>query len=321
MLPKHHSTRVARAFTLIELLVVVAIIGILIGMLMPAIQSVREAARRIQCANNVKQQVLAMHNFEGCHGRFPAGFTAPQGAMWSAFILPFVEQANLFERLDLNGPWHGRDGKTNNTNVMQESLSLFRCPSASLDLAQYDPFAATDRSPSSYLACASGLNNRESGERPWCGMEQVGGLPESDGVFFLNSATRIAEIFDGSSNTVMLGESLPDQTLLGMDYSGNQQKVDHWHTGSEEVGGYPVDGQDSAEVSECLGSTACPINSIMIDDAPINDKELSFGSLHPTGINMGYADGHIRFISEDVDSQVWSAIGTREGGEPDNRVN
>jgi prepilin-type N-terminal cleavage/methylation domain-containing protein/prepilin-type processing-associated H-X9-DG protein len=310
-----------QAFTLVELLVVIAVIGILIAMLMPAIQSVREAARRIKCANNVKQQSLAMHNYESYRESLPSGFTFPEGALWSAYILPFVEQDALFKRLNLQGPWHGRNGSTSNTFVMKQTIELYRCPSANLDLVQYDPFANADRSPCSYLAVASGLNGRESGERPWCGMGQEAGYPESDGVFFFNSQTSLHEIFDGTSNTLLLGESLPDQFLFGTDYSGNSQKVDHWHTGSEEVGGYPQAGQNSAEVSECLGSTACPINAILDESSSINDKELSFGSLHPNGVNMAFADGHTSFIAADVDAAVWSALGTREGGEPNTDLN
>jgi prepilin-type N-terminal cleavage/methylation domain-containing protein/prepilin-type processing-associated H-X9-DG protein len=306
-------------FTLVELLVVIAIIGILIGMLLPAVQQVREAARRVKCANNVKQQSLAMLNYESAQGQFPPGFSFPSGTLWSGYILPFMDQANIYNRVDLAGPWHGLSGPTSNTDAMGTYLDVYRCPSANLDLVQFDPVVGTDRSPCSYLACASGLNNRESGEKPWCGINAVDGFPESDGIFFLNSSIRHADIFDGSSQTLLLGESLPDQFLTGVDYSGNPQKVDHWYIGSAEVGGYEH-GSDSAEVSECLGSTACPINSIMLTDAPINDKELSFGSMHPGGANMGYADGHIRFIRDDIDLEVWSAIGTREWGEFNTRV-
>ena len=320
MMSQTSTDRLSRCgFTLVELLVVIAIIGILVGMLLPAVQQVREAARRIKCANNVKQQSLAMLNYESAHGHFPPGFSFPGGTMWSGFILPLVDQGNIYARLDFGGPWNGHRGPTPNSEAMGTYLDVYRCPSADLDLVQFDSLAGTDRSPCSYLACASGLNNRESGDKPWCGMNAFGEWAESDGIFFLNSKTRQAEIYDGSSHTVLLGESLPDQFLFGPDYAGNPQKVDHWHTGSQEVGGYEFGGE-SAEVSECLGSTACPINSILRSNAPINDKELSFGSLHQSGVNMGYADGHIRFVSEDVDLVVWSAIGTREWGEFDTNL-
>ncbi len=316
--PSFHRTfatgQTARsAFTLVELLVVVAIIGILIGMLLPAVQQVREAARRIKCANHVKQQSLAMLGYESAHGKFPPGFSFPDGLLWTGYILPYLEQGNVYKGIDKTNPWHGRDGQTGNTAAMGQVFEMFQCPSSNVPTLQFDPLAQTDRSPSCYLACASGLNNRESGAHPWCGMDDDEGFDESDGIFFLGSQTEISDIFDGSSNTVLLGESLPDQDLFGIDYSGNKQKVDHWCVGSSEVGRYG--NISSGEISECLGSTACPINSIKIEDSPINDKELSFGSNHPGGVNMAFADGHVRFVSEDVSKAAWEAAGTRDWGE------
>ena len=143
--------------------------------------------------------------------------------------------------------------------------------------SQYDPLTDSERVPCCYLACASGLNNRESGVKPWCGMAQYGSLPESDGIFYMNSETRVAEIVDGLSNTVLIGESLPDQTLFNDDYSGNPQKVDHWYIGSRELAFYPeLVGFESAEVSECLGSTACPINSIKVPRVPCQRQRTEF---------------------------------------------
>jgi prepilin-type processing-associated H-X9-DG protein len=284
-------------------------------MLLPAVQMVREAARRIACANHVKQQSLAMLNYESAHKHFPPGFQFPGMTMWSGFILPFMEQNNLYDSLDLDGPWSLRDGATaSNANALSTYLEVFRCPSADIPLSQYDALVDTDRTPCCYLACASGLNNRESGAKPWVGMNRFEGLEASDGIFYLNSRTEMAEISDGLSTTVLLGESIPDQDLLGIDYSGNTQKVDHWYIGSAELPDYQS-LNNSAESSECLGSTACPVNSLFIEDSPINDKELSFGSAHPQGVNIGFADGHISFVNNSIDPLIWSGIGSRQGGE------
>lgn len=303
------------AFTLIELLVVIAIIGVLIGMLLPAVQMVREAARRIECANNVKQQSLALLNYESAHQHFPSGFEFPGMTMWTCHILPYIEQENLYDTLDLNGPWSLREGATAaNADALSTYISIFRCPSADIPVSQFDALVATDRTPCCYLACASGLNNRESGEKPWAGMNRFGELAASDGIFYLNSQTTIAEVSDGLSTTVLIGESLPDQDLFGVDYSGNNQKVDHWYIGSAELPTYES-LNNSAESSECLGSTACPVNSLFIPESSINDKELSFGSAHPQGVNIGFADGHINFINDSIDAIIWSAIGSRQGGE------
>ena len=316
----NHQRR--QAFTLIELLVVIAIIGILIAMLLPAVQMVREAARRTQCANQVKQQSLAMLNYESAYEHLPSGFTHPAMTMWSGLILPYLEQGNLYDTIDIENKWTLINGGTEeNMAALGVYIEVFQCPSSSIPRSQYDPLTDSERVPCSYLACASGLNNRESGDKPWCGMAAYETYPESDGIMFMNSDTRLAEITDGLSNTILLGETLPDQELFNEDYSGNPQKVDHWYIGSRELSFYPEIGSfNSAEVSECVGSTACPINSIKIPESPANDKELSFASSHLGGVNMGFADGSVRFIRETVDPEPWSAVGSRSNGEVNTRL-
>lgn len=304
------------AFTMVELLVVIAIIGILIGILLPAVQQVRETARRNQCANRLKQQSLGLLSYESSHQHFPSGFEFPSMTMWSAFILPHVEQNILYATLDLDGPWSVRNGASlANSSALNAKLEIFRCPSADIPRSQYDSLVDTDRTPCCYLACASGINNRESGPKPWVGMNPFGSMAGSDGIFYLNSNTTFAGIVDGSSTTVLIGESIPDQDLFGIDYSGNKQKVDHWFIGSGELRDYETIGSESGENSECLASTACPLNSLFIPDSPMNDKELSFGSAHPQGANIGFADGHVEFINQNIDANAWSAMGSRNGGE------
>ncbi len=312
------TSKVARcAFTLVELLVVIAIIGILIGLLLPAVQQVREAARRTQCANNLKQQMLAALSYEDAQGEFPPGFTHPSQTMWSAYILPFVEQGNLYNTIDINGPWTSGDGGTAaNVAALGTYIPLFQCPSSGIPRSQFDPFVDSERVPCCYLACCSGLLDRESGELPWAGMAADDIYPESDGMFFMNSKTLHASVKDGLSNTVMIGESLPDQDQFDVDLGGNVQKVDHWYIGSREFGLYPyISGYDSNEVSECLGSTAVRINSLKIVDAPADHKELSFGSAHAQGANIGFGDAHVKYISETIDPVIWSAVGSRNNGE------
>jgi len=287
-------------------------------MLLPAVQSVREAARRIQCANNVKQQSLAMLNYESAHMNFPPGFSFPNQAMWSAYILPFIDQANLYNTLDFNLDFgNNSTGNENNILAMSARLAVLRCPSANVPEVEVDNFSGVERAPCCYLACSSGLRNREAGALPWAGMEAFDGHPASDGIFFVNSKTGFTKITDGSSSTVLVGESLPDQFLFGTDEGGNNQKADHWYVGSGEI--FPqvnYAGFSSSENSECMGSTACPINSILMGDATtMDEKELAFGSLHPQGANIGFADGHIQFITDTIEAITWSGLGTRSGGE------
>ncbi len=315
---KPSTCRPASGFTLVELLVVIAIIGILIGMLLPAVQSVREAARRIQCANNIKQQSLAMLNYESAHMHFPSGFTMPNQAMWSAYILPFIEQGNLFNSINFDSNFSADTvGNEQNRAALSVVLKIFQCPSATGLDVQFDPPAGFDRVPCCYLACASGLLDREAGDLPWAGMDRYQQYPDSDGIFFVNSETRMAMISDGTSSTVLIGESLPDQYILGTDEGGNLQKVDHWYIGSRELGTMEeVLSRNSSENSECMGSTACPINSLLLgDETNIDQKELSFGSRHTQGVNFGFADGHIQFVSDSIEASVLSSIGTRSNGE------
>jgi len=307
------------AFTLVELLVVIAIIGILIAMLLPAVQSVREAARRIQCANNIKQMSLAMLNYESAHSNFPPGFNSSGKTLWSAYILPFMEQGPLYASVDINGPWFPVHGASqSNTDALKVQLPYMKCPSANVLDVLVDSASQVERSPSCYLACTSGLLAHEAGDFPWAGLDRTAGIRESDGVFFANSEIAFKHIRDGSSTTVLLGETVPDQTISGIDRGGVGARADHWYIGSREVRSPSgPGGWGSSDNSECLGSTACPINSLFMGDATtIDEKELSFGSRHAQGVNMGFVDGHVVFVSETVSERVRSAIGSRNNGEP-----
>jgi prepilin-type processing-associated H-X9-DG protein len=263
----------------------------------------------------LKQQSLAILNFESSNLRFPPGFQYPSMTMWSGLILPQIDQQNLRDKIDLNGPWTAFAGASqSNLDALGSELAIFQCPSAGIPGRQFDPYAGAERTPCCYLACASGINNRESGDEPWVGMHAYNDYPASDGIFYLNSKTRPSDIRDGLSTTVLLGEAIPDQELFGVDYSGNPQKVDHWYIGSGEFAEI-LAGHRSLENSECLGSTACPFNSLFVPDSPINDKELSYGSAHPQGVNLAFADGHNQFVNENMDVEVRMALGTRRGRE------
>lgn len=307
------------AFTLVELLVVIAIIGILIALLLPAVHAVRESGRRTQCLNQSRQLAMACIQFEGTHGHFPPGFRDNDQLMWSGFILPFLDQNVVYESMELDTPaplWSTTFGGVSaNEAAVGTYMGIFQCPSSGVPVSQFDPILRAERIPCCYLACASGLLSRESGPGPWVGLSKSHGFPASDGVFYEDSKTRSTDILDGLSNTVLIAEAVPDQELFGVDHAGNAQKVDHWTIGSMELdGSYDL---PSSEISECLGSTGVPINSMFIESSNINDKELCFASRHNGGVNFSFADGHTDFVSEDVDEKVYRAIGSRRGREPD----
>ena len=301
-----------RGFTVIELLVVIAVIAVLVALLLPAVQSAREAARRTQCMNNLKQQGLACTNYATSHNRFPAaamtkGYVASdeeyiEGIMWSGLILPQLDQNDLYKTL---GP--DLDDAQNIVRIYKASatrLTMYRCPSAKTDedLGKRSWAYVHGRLPMSYLACASGTNDSESGDGEW-----VGG-PTSDGIMYRDSWVEPDSITDGLSNTVLIGEGLNDDHF-GRDHGGHTQVTDHWYIWSFAQ---TDAGWRTGDASEAMGSTAAPINAMLeVDKWNINQNELSFSSRHPGGTQVVFADGHVQFISQSISRRVWSAMGTR----------
>lgn len=293
--------RIARGFTLVELLVVIFIIGVLIALLLPAVQAARESARQAECKNHLKQMGVAFSNYHDVNRQFPPGYSSETGVIWNGFLLPFVELEGLYKTLEFGAPWNVAG--TPNHDACTNLISGYRCPSAGSP-EHLDAQGILNRVPCNYLACGSGLIAAESGPKPHLGDKQI------DGALFNDSTTRFADLSDGASNTLFVGESLFRIDISGPNYDGNSQVVDHWYIGSPEV----LAGSD--EASEALGTTAAPMNAVFDDTLPIDTREQCFSSLHPTGVQVLYGDGHVVFTAETIDPDVWSKIGTRNGGEP-----
>ncbi len=337
---------VDRAFTLVELLVVIAIIGVLVALLLPAIQAAREAARRVQCQNNLKQLGLAFQMYHDSALRFPTGADSGEGSMWSYYLLPYLEESNAQARSKVgensvnnfqwafNGPYTQDqiENDPNSANILlcERVFPMLRCPSAALSEGHYDysswNWIVARRVPISYLGNATGLVEDQN-------LKDVEGvcMGNLDGVLFALSKIAIKDIADGTSNTMLLGEALHDtaaQDRATRRESPAGNKKDHWAMGSDDIDGT---GPASAarDMSECLGSTAVPLNfqtqALATDPCsnPIAGTnpdcqrlQLAYGSAHPGIALYLRCDGSADSVDDSIDVLVWRDLATRDGQVP-----
>jgi prepilin-type N-terminal cleavage/methylation domain-containing protein/prepilin-type processing-associated H-X9-DG protein len=290
--------RRACAFTLIELLVVIAIIAVLIALLVPAVQRVREAAARTQCANNLKQIGLAMHDYESVHKAFPPGRTtsAPEHS-WSAFMLPHLEQNNVFKLYRFDVDWN----HPSNYDAIRTQLSLFNCPSAVPGERVDDSIAAnpacgdysTISAIKDYVAInCFGLSHLDDPEDP----RIIGALVK-------DQRTKILDITDGTSNTIMVAEDAGRPQLYIKGGILGPQSVAGWKEGGWADPGatFSIDG--SNEDGSVPGG--CSINCS-------NNSEVF--SFHASGANVSFADGSVRFLQDSINLCVLAKLVTRAGG-------
>ena len=340
-----------KGFTLIELLVVIAIIGILIALLLPAVQAAREAARRMSCSNNLKQIGLALHNFHDSHSAFPVGSPSktcpgyedigPWQYRWGplAMLAPYMEQFNVYEALNLDVPLYGHSGAPqkgpgygvhpSNVVPVSQEIPFFYCPSDRQEKV-VPPDAEAEWAASNYMACWGRSAPTATGTAI---------SDDADGLFNSRAAVRLADVTDGTSNTAAFSESLlPD---VNMSSSGGivltEQNKDLVIVGDRSGGsptltvewcsrfGEPVASRPSRTTRWVDGFILYTAyyhwwgpNSSIPDCAkwsPLRSLWQMARSRHPGGVNVGLADGSVHFVNDTVDLQTWRALGSRNGGE------
>ena len=297
-----HPTPHRRGFTLIELLVVIAIIAVLIALLLPAVQQAREAARRAQCQNNLKQIGLAIHNYHGVHGCFPMNadwHAGSNGFSWTAMSLPFFEQGSLYDTLDFDYPAID-ETNSNNYELIASPLPMFLCPTDPTPPVRDDLTAtwALPAAPSPTGGHSPGPHGRgPAGVSCYKGFmgDWFGG---TDGMFerFPNEPVSFRNLIDGTSNVMAVGERTPS-------YSP-------WSAWSTSNGAWVL--------------TRYPINTILkLEPAPYTDVTTVPGgpaycasSLHTGGIFVLFGDGSVHFLSENMDFDIWQQIGHLADGLP-----
>lgn len=275
----------ARAgFTLIELLVVIAIISVLIALLLPAVQSAREAARRTQCVNNLMQLSLALQNYESSHLVVPPGvvnstgpvLNSPKGYHYSWIVqtLPYFEHRNIFNNLNFTVGVYALA----NSTVRSMEMNALHCPS--------DPSRGSGKNIA--MSCYSG--NHHDIEAPIDA--------NNNGVFFLNSKVRYDDVTDGLSSTIFLGETRPDASDLGWA-SGTRATLRN--TGAPPAGGYSPLG----------GSALAPLDVLSVAYAKWVG---GYASSHSGGVNFAFGDGSVRLLKNTINVQVYRQLGNRADG-------
>ncbi|WP_165231075.1 DUF1559 domain-containing protein [Aquisphaera insulae] len=289
------------AFTLIELLVVIAIIAVLIALLLPAVQSAREAARRVQCVNNFKQIGLALHNYHDVHGRFAPGsiqVTSKSGYSYRqpfiTSLLPYLEQGNLTNSFNFNLSFQ----EDANSTTRASRVNTFDCPSDQQILFVNNGGTVTD---------VKGNYGVNWGQNVYADQ----GLPAP---FGLNYGAKMAEITDGTSNTLLMSELIQTPHPPGQGVSIIDRRGRIWsdQPSSHQVSTKLAPNSKLPDYGACWPEPNAPCNRNTGDS---NNHYIASRSTHPGGVNALLADGSVRFVKDSISQPAWRGLSSRAGGE------
>lgn len=317
-LPVCSGAKPRRGFTLVELLVVITIIGIMVGLILPAAQQAREAARRMTCTSNLKQLALAAHNYHGANEQFPTGARVPLivgdcptgGTTLFVALLPYFEQENLYEKWDYDDNRNNVSGGKNATQA--QAIKILLCPSDALP--EPVELLSNALSPSwswGYYGMASyggnaGRRSVHTGFAPYPRMTR-------DGIFYIESNVRIADITDGTSHTLLFGERYHRDP----EYDRRMPFVWSGASFMPQWGRWGFVATPGVMGNVTL-STPAPINYRVPpggDFSTVENRACAFGSGHPGGANFAFADGSVRFLRDSLPLPALQALSTRAGSE------
>jgi prepilin-type N-terminal cleavage/methylation domain-containing protein len=350
-----------RGFTLIELLVVIAIIAILIALLLPAVQQAREAARRTQCRNNIKQIGLALHNYHDNFNAFPPGNVSPlvmsatgcftgtanrtidPSAPWSVLILPYFDQSPIYNQLNLTGTFPSTYGDVTATNLaaftpptsspLYTRIPGYQCPSTPNGMLNWvaqatvgAPMAGVDRTTMNYFACmGGGLDNpananktasTPNGQNCTCGT--VGApfpsaaflIHWTNGFIHVNSKKGIRDAIDGTSNCILVGETIYQNMQINRGWGSSQRTKHNSNNGPGNVTGTfrAINSGDDLYNAFSNKTTDQNIHNHLMNTC--------FGSLHVGGAHFLMGDGSVQFLSENINLDLYRCLGAINDGLP-----
>jgi prepilin-type N-terminal cleavage/methylation domain-containing protein/prepilin-type processing-associated H-X9-DG protein len=308
-----------RAFTLIELLVVIAIIAILIGLLLPAVQKVREAAARMKCSNNLKQLGLALHGYHDTKGTLPPGKDS-NGFSGMAYLLPFIEQQNVYNQINFTV----KESNAANDAARQSKVATLLCPSDPVADVPAGTAGTNYRFNQGFNILYSGVPDTDPAKPNY-------GMPPADGPFWDNSAVRLTDITDGTSNTAAMSEKLKgdwsnsvvtprSDTFLLNDFPNNP---DWWNSSCDSLDVTDLSRQANSDIGQewLQGSHSnsgyyhTNLPNRRSCKKPSGRVATLAGSAHSGGVNVVLCDGSVRFVRDSISLTAWRALGSRNQGE------